>query len=248
MGNPITHVPASSLSSLSTRISYLRSFISFSASDASVLHSSASVVAPLIPVIVDTVYEKLLSFDITAQSFVPRQTGYSGEAPTSLDELTPEHPQIRFRKDFLAGYLRKLVTMDYDKIESWEYLDKVGVMHTGRAGFAHRAKKPALRVELVHCALLLGYVEDILVGAVMGHPDLDNDTKTVLLRAVNKLLWIQNDLFARHYVADADAAEEAEAKKIMGRDRVALAAVAIGLVAAGAGLMHVLGPAVLWQT
>lgn len=31
--------------------------------------------------------------------------------------------------------------MDYGKIESWEYLDKVGLMHTGAAGFAHRYVK-----------------------------------------------------------------------------------------------------------
>jgi len=206
------HISASSLSDLPTRISYLRSFIEFSAADAATLHASRDVVAPLVPVVVDTVYTKLLSFDITARAFVPRQTGYAGEAPASLADLSHDHPQIRFRKDFLARYLVKLVSMDYDDISSWEYLDKVGLMHTGQAGFAHRsvppppsplhkagtgsadagvqkkrAKRPALRVEYTHCAILLGYVEDILVNAVMGHPDLDNDTKTAVLRAVNKV-------------------------------------------------------------
>jgi len=241
MGKGMQHVSASSLSDLPTRISYLRSFIEFGAADAATLHASRDVVAPLVPVVVDTVYTKLLSFDITAQAFVPRQTGYAGEAPASLADLSHDHPQIRFRKDFLARYLVKLVSMDYDDIRSWEYLDKVGLMHTGQAGFAHRAKKPALRVEYTHCAILLGYVEDILVNAVMGHPDLDNDAKTAVVRAVNKLLWIQNDLFARHYIADAEAAEAK--KTLLGHDVVAKATVALGLVAAGAGLMHLLAPA-----
>jgi len=138
MGKNIEHVSPSSLSDLPTRISYLRNFISFTASDAATLHAAQDVVAPLVPFVVDTVYEKLLSFDITAKSFVPRQTGYSGEAPTSLQDITPDHPQIKFRKDFLANYLVKLVTMDYENMKSWEYLDKVGLMHTGQAGFAHR--------------------------------------------------------------------------------------------------------------
>ncbi|KAF9560033.1 hypothetical protein CPC08DRAFT_708373 [Agrocybe pediades] len=194
------HISESSLNELPSRVKYLRDFIGFTSDDAAALHAARDVVAPLVPTIVDMVYEKLLSFDITSKSFVPRQTGYSGEAPTKLSELSLEHSQIKFRKDFLAGYLAKLVTMDYEKIETWRYLDKVGLMHTGQAGFAHRVTKPALRVEYIHCAILLGYVEDILVNTVINHPDLDLNTKSAVARAANKLLWIQNDLFARHYI------------------------------------------------
>ncbi|KAG6908380.1 hypothetical protein DXG01_004878 [Tephrocybe rancida] len=202
------HIAPSSLEHLPTRVQYLRDFIGFSTEDAAALHAAAPVVAPLVPTVVDAVYDKLFSFDITAKAFVPRQTGYNGEAPTNLKDLSHEHPQIKFRKDFLAGYLKKLVTMDYAQDSSWEYLDKVGVMHTGVAGFAHRTKKPDLRVEYIHCGALLGYVEDILVNAVATHPDLDLDTKVAVLRATNKLLWIQNDLFARHYVKDLDVTEK----------------------------------------
>lgn len=50
-----------------------------------------------------------------------------------------------------------------------------------------REKKPGLRVEYVHCSILMGYVEDILVNAVATHPELDLDTKTAVIRAVNKV-------------------------------------------------------------
>jgi len=40
---------------------------------------------------------------------------------------------------------------------------------------------------------LLGYVVDILLDAVVNHPDLDNGTKAGVLRAFNKVIWIQND-------------------------------------------------------
>ncbi|TFK18597.1 hypothetical protein FA15DRAFT_660582, partial [Coprinopsis marcescibilis] len=105
-------------------------------------------------------------------------------------------------KDFLARYLVKLVTLDYAKMSSWEYLDKVGLMHTGQMGFAHRGGKPPLRVEYMHCAILLGYVEDILINAVLTNPDLDISTKNTVMRAFNKIIWIQNDLFARHYISE----------------------------------------------
>lgn len=130
-------VPAT-LTHLPTRIQYLRDFIQFTPEDAAILHSAKAAIAPLVPLVIDEVYTTLLSFDITAKAFVPRQSGYKGEAPTKIEELSHEHPQIKFRKDFLARYVVKLVTMDYEAEESWEYLDKVGLMHTGVAGFAHR--------------------------------------------------------------------------------------------------------------
>jgi hypothetical protein len=195
------HIDPESLSNLESRVSYSKSFVGFTTEDAQAIHDSKPVVAALVPTVVDEVYKKLLSFDITAMSFVPRQTGYEGEAPAALEDLNLDHPQIKFRMSFLKGYLVKLVTMDYDKASTWDYLDKVAIMHTGEPGFAHRAKRPGLRVEYVHMGLLLGYVVDLLLGAVIEHPDLDDKTKSRVLRAFNKILWIQNDLFALHYVA-----------------------------------------------
>lgn len=147
-----------SLESLPSRVAYARLFVNFTADDAAALHASKPYLAPLVPTVVDAVYTKLFEFTITSQAFVPRQTGYAGEVPESVKDLNLDHPQIKFRKDFLAGYIAKLVTMDYADNKAWEYLDKVGRMHTGveDSGFRHRAKKPGLRVEYMHCALLLG--------------------------------------------------------------------------------------------
>ncbi|RPB07637.1 hypothetical protein P167DRAFT_539985 [Morchella conica CCBAS932] len=199
------HIDPASLDTLESRISYAKAFVGFTPEDAQAIYASKPVVSALVPAVVEAVYKKLLSFDITARSFVPRQTGYEGEAPTAVEDLSLEHPQIKFRMSFLKGYLVKLVTMDYDQASTWEYLDKVALMHTGVAGFAHRAKKPGLRVEYIHMALLLAYVIDVLLGAVIEHPDLDDKTKSAVLRAFNKVLWIQNDLFSRHYIPSEDS-------------------------------------------
>ncbi len=206
------HIDNASLSSVPERIAYIKAFLDFTSEDAAALHAAKPVVAPLIPSVLDAVYTKLLSFDITAASFVPRNTGYEGETPKTAGELTPESPPIAFRKDILQGYLVKLVTADYGSDATWEYLDKVGFMHTGIPGFKHRTNKPELRVEYIHIGLLLGmpttsetcwilllslmlesgYVVDILLSAVLG-ADLDIATKTAVLRAFNKVIWIQND-------------------------------------------------------
>lgn len=199
-------ISPSSLSSLPSRVSYLKSFLSFTSEDGAALRAAAPLVAPLVPAILDAVYTKLLSYDITAKAFVPRQPGYSGSAPKDALELNLNHPQIAYRKDFLKAYLVKLVSNEdwSDESRFWVYLDTVGVMHTGVPGFKHREKRPELRVEYVHMGLLLGYVEDVVVESVLGMDGVDAETKGKVARAFNKLLWIQNDLFARHYVVDRD--------------------------------------------
>ncbi|RDL39641.1 Uncharacterized protein BP5553_03981 [Venustampulla echinocandica] len=203
------HVSASTLNnSLPDRIAYLSSFLNFTEKDGEALRAAKPLVAPLIPAVLDAVYEKLLSYDITAQAFVPRNTGYEGETVNNVGELTMEHPQIAMRRDFLKNYLVRLVsTSDISPTSSfWTYLNNVGTMHTGKPGFKHRRNRPDLKVDYIHMGALLGYVQDILIDAVMDM-DIDLATKSNVLRALNKMLWIQNDLFARHYIPSEKAEE-----------------------------------------
>jgi hypothetical protein len=196
------HVDAASLEDLPSRITYLSNFLELSAADGEALLAAGPLVAPLVPTVLDAVYSKLLSFDITAQAFVPKNTDYEGETVKNVQELTLDHPQIALRKDFLKNYVVKLVTTKDLSPTSpfWVYLNNVGIMHTGKPGFKHRAKRPDLRVEYIHMGALLGYVVDILVGAVMDMEVIDTQMKSRVIRALNKVVWIQNDLFARHYL------------------------------------------------
>jgi len=206
------HITSASLEDLPSRISYLSAFLDLTPSDGDALLAAKPLVAPLIPTILDAVYTKLLSFDITAKAFVPKNTDYEGELVKNVQELTLEHPQIALRKDFLKNYLVKLVsTTDLTPTSPfWVYLNNVGIMHTGQPGFKHRVKRPELRVEYIHMGALLGYVVDIVVGAVMSMDVIDNEMKCKVIRALNKVVWIQNDLMARHYlVKNGDEADQA---------------------------------------
>ena len=73
-----------------------------------------------------------------------------------------------------------------------EYLDKVGQTHTPGRG------SPLINVPLVQMNALLGFVADALTATILGL-GLDRDTEVRTLRAVNKVLWLQNDLINRHY-------------------------------------------------
>jgi hypothetical protein len=184
-------------SDLGYRFGYLTRFMGFGEDDIKAIHAAAPLLAPLVPPLVDAVYQKLHSYDATWRHFLPRQTGYEGPVPHNLDELTPDHPQISYRKQHLARYLASLVTKPYDG-KMVAYLDTVGKMHTPKAG------SDAIDVPLVQMNALLGFVADALASTILGL-GLARDQEVRTLRAFNKLLWLQNDLINRHYQEGAVA-------------------------------------------
>lgn len=188
----MTHVDEPRLESdLGYRFEYVAKFINFGPDDVAAVHGAAPKLAPLVPTLVDAVYDKLFQQDATWRHFLPRQAGYAGEVPLTLEQLTLDHPQIAFRKQHLGRYLAALVTKPYDG-KMVEYLDMVGKIHTPKAG------SKEIDVPLVQMNALLGFVADALTATVLGL-GLDRATEVQTLRAFGKLLWIQNDLIARHY-------------------------------------------------
>jgi hypothetical protein len=186
------------------RVGYLSEFMGFGPDDIAAIHGAAAHLAPLVPVLVDAVYDRLFSYDATKRHFVPRQSGYSGPLPENIEALAQEHEMIKFRKEHLGRYLVSLVTRDYDA-KLINYLDMVSKMHTPKAGSAE------LDVPLVQMNALMGFVSDALTNVIFGL-NLDRQTEVRTVRAFNKLLWLQNDLITRHYQAAAEVAEFAAAE------------------------------------
>ncbi|MBI1347686.1 hypothetical protein GC163_15530 [bacterium] len=180
-------------SDLAYRFQYLTEFMGFTADDIAAIHGAAPLLAPLVPTLVDAVYDKLHQYDATWRHFLPRQHGFEGATPISLNELTIDHEQIKFRKNHLGRYLAALVTKPYDG-KMLEYLDMVGKIHTDKAGSAQ------IQVPLVQMNVLMGFVSDAIIATILSF-NLDRDTESRSLRAFNKLLWLQNDLITRHYAA-----------------------------------------------
>ncbi len=188
----MTHIDERRLETdLGYRFHYLAGFMGFGEDDIAAIHAAAPALAPLVPTLVDAVYDKLQGYDATWRHFVPRQYGYEGSVPMSLEELTQEHEQIRFRKGHLGRYLSGLVTKAYDA-KMVGYLDMVGRIHTPKAGSRE------LDVPLVQMNALMGFVSDALTGAILGL-GLERDQEVRTVRAFNKLLWLQNDLINRHH-------------------------------------------------
>ena len=67
---------------------YLTEFIGFGEDDIKAIHGSAEHLGPVVPQLVDAVYDKLFTYDATKRHFVPRQAGYEGSLPENIDALT----------------------------------------------------------------------------------------------------------------------------------------------------------------
>jgi hypothetical protein len=174
------------------RYRFLAEFIEFGDEEIDALHQAAPRLVPLLPALVDAVYEKMFEFDITKQQFLPRHHDYDGPLAQDLDHLTLADGQIGVRKEALIEYFTELLTAEYDEMTA-DYLDAVGKMHTTKGGGA------SIHTPLMLINIMLGYIVDALLQAVHGL-DIDLDAKIRTLRAISKMLWIQQSFISRQYV------------------------------------------------
>ncbi|KAE8318972.1 Protoglobin-domain-containing protein [Aspergillus transmontanensis] len=192
---PIKHVDRKAIyTRLEARINYLQDFLDFNSADVEALTTGSKYIKALIPAVVNIVYKKLLEQDITARAFHTRDT--SDERP--IEEFySEESPQIMRRKMFLRWYLTKLCS-DPTQTEFWRYLNKVGMMH------AAQERMHPLNIEYIHMGACLGFIQDIFTEALMSHPRLQLQRKVALVRAIGKIIWIQNDLIAKWRIRDGE--------------------------------------------
>ena len=63
------------------RFGYVAEFMGFGEADIAAIHGAAGALAPLVPGLVDAVYDKLHTYTATWRHFVPRQDGFTGGLP-----------------------------------------------------------------------------------------------------------------------------------------------------------------------
>ncbi len=189
------HIDGNRLNSdLRYRFDYLSKFLNFTSDDIAMLNTFAPIIFPSIPVIADTVYRKLFSFDITKKYFIIRNEGFEGFLPKKTHGVTLESPEMDLRRDMLSMYLKRVLTQrDWNDI-FLQFLSQIGKMHTNQSGSA------SINVDYIHINGLLGYLEHILIDILYNTDCIDEKTKRGILMAVNKFFWIQNDFFTMHYL------------------------------------------------
>ncbi|KAK9764116.1 hypothetical protein K7432_008656 [Basidiobolus ranarum] len=177
------------------RYLYVAKFVDFTDKDVEAIKSVSEQLAPLGATLVDAVYDKLKKFDITWETMAKRHEGFSGEVVEDLNNLKADSAQIKFRKDMLTRYIGRLLTNPYDE-RMIKYLDWVAKIHTDIPG-----KKSKINVEYIHISALLGFVESTLIWAI-STLGLEREHELRAVLAFNKVLWLQNDFFAKYYAKD----------------------------------------------
>lgn len=80
-------------------------------------------------------------------------------------------------------------------------------MHVGKI------RRDPLHVDYIFLGACLGYVQDSMFEAILSHPRLDLGRKIALVKALGKVIWIQNDLFARWHSSDGQEYRDEEAEE-----------------------------------
>ncbi|CAF0727793.1 unnamed protein product [Rotaria sordida] len=187
------HIDSNRLhSDLRYRFEYVSKFLNFTSDDIAMLNTFAPIIFPIVPVITDTVYRKLFSFDITKHNFLIRNEGFEGFLPKTTSGITLDSPQMELRKDMLSMYLKRVLTQREWNDTFLQFLSHVGKIHTNQAGSA------SINVDHTHINALLGYLEHLLIDVLSNTDSIDEKTKRGILMAINKFFWIQNDFFTMH--------------------------------------------------
>ncbi|MFM7831632.1 MAG: protoglobin domain-containing protein, partial [Planctomycetaceae bacterium] len=76
---------------------WVADFMGFDESDEAALHAAAPLLAPVVPSLVDAVYQRLFAWASVKRHFVSRQSGCEGALPSDVALLEPEHEMIQFR-------------------------------------------------------------------------------------------------------------------------------------------------------
>lgn len=174
------------------RYQFLAEFVGFGEAEVKAIHESGPCLVRALPRVVNSVYEKMFSYDITKQKFVPRHDDYSGAHAEDLAELTLEDGQVQHRKTRLIQYFTDLFSAEFDET-TVDLMNAVGRMHTTLAGTV------SIHVPLMQFNILMCYIHDLLTQELLGEKGVDSSAAVSAIRALQKLFWLQQSLVSWHY-------------------------------------------------
>ncbi|CAF0943794.1 unnamed protein product [Rotaria sordida] len=178
---------------LNYRFNYISKFIDFNQDDIKILNTLAPIIFPLLPTIVETVYKKLYTYDITKDYFLIHHDGFEQFSPNKDHGITLDSVQVDYRKDMLSIFLTHVFTQTDWNDTFLQYLSRVGEIHTNKGGSA------SINVDYIHINALLCTLENIFIDTIWNIENMELKKKRETLKTLNKFFWIQNDFFTMQY-------------------------------------------------
>lgn len=77
-------------------------------------------------------------------------------------------------------------------------------MHIGKG------RRNPLHVDYIFLGACLAYIQDAMTEAILSHPRLALDRKIGIVKAIGKVIWIQNDLLAKWHTEDGAEFRDSE--------------------------------------
>ncbi len=173
----------------STRMRFMMEFVGFQDADRQALLESVEVLGPVLPGLLDALYEHLLSYDDTRRIFL----GPRGEVDPAYIEIRKEH---------LTQWLLRTAGVSGDPASLAGYVQEVGRRHTGVAGEPGRVVPPRYMVGLT--AFVQSAIWNALFTAL---PDKPQDARR-FGQAWSKMLMVQLELFLKMMVPQWPAWDE----------------------------------------
>jgi hypothetical protein len=177
-------------SDITEHFEFLRSFLNLTPEEVETIHEVADRLEPALGRLMDDIYDQLTRYDCTLRHFARPQTGYEGEVPDRLEEITPDHPLMLFRKQATFRYFLSLVSRPLN-LSMVQYMDWLGRIHHSKAG-ASKFSIPVVQLESMMGSIMVKLTQAIYS---LGLPQ---DKEELSLRGLQKLLWIQNGFLLRH--------------------------------------------------
>ncbi|CAF0845376.1 unnamed protein product [Adineta ricciae] len=177
------------LTDIRYRFNYLSKFLHFTRDDIGILNEISKIILPLTPVIVDTIYRKLFSFDITKQYLLLRHCCSDSHS----NDTNFYSDAIEFRKNMLGKYLHCVFTQKEWDDSFLEYLSYIGKIHTFNSG------SPLIHVDFIHINALCGFLQSILIDTLCKSENVDQNLKQNGIQAIIKFFSIQTDFMRIHY-------------------------------------------------
>ncbi len=162
------------------RFRFLSEFTGFSGEDRKQLAASVEILGPVLPDLLDALYDFLLGYDDTRKRFLGPQ-----------GEVDPAYMQVR--KEHLTQWVLSTVTADDPKGFA-DYLNITGRRHTGVAGEPGRVVPP------VYMVGLMSFVQTALTGTLFKLLPEEPQRALAMATAWNKMLMIQLEMFLKAMV------------------------------------------------
>jgi protoglobin len=162
----------------SARMRFMMEFVGFTDADQRALLDSVPVLGPVLPKLLDAIYNHLLSFEETRSVFL----GQRGQ-------VDPDY--IALRKEHLTQWVLRTAGVSGDPASLPGYIQETGRRHTGVAGEPNRQVPPRYMVGLA------GFVQSaVWNGLFEALPDKPDEVRK-LGQAWSKMLMVQLEMFLK---------------------------------------------------